>query len=239
MNGRQHEPAPRGRSRTRYVPPAATVTLSTADLGFQNGALLRIPVLYAAGDVRLLEAPAVAVVGSRNASPEGQQRAAQLARDLVRAGVVVMSGLAAGVDGAAHRAAIANGGRTIGVTAMPLDRAYPAENAELQTTIHLEHLLLTPFRVGQRIFPKDFPERNRVMARLARATVVIEAGDTSGTLHQVAESVGAGRPVFIARSVAEDPKLTWPARFLGDPLVHVLTRSTEVIDVALAATPAP
>jgi DNA processing protein len=219
--------------RVRYRTPERTATLTTSELGFKNGFLLRFPVLYAAGDVALLKQPAVAVVGARHASAEGCKRATQIARDLAAAGIVVMSGLAAGVDAAAHRAAIQYRGRTIGVTAMPLDRVYPTEHAELQMEIYTHHLLVTPFPPGQRIYPKDFPDRNRVMARLARATVVIEAGDTSGTLHQVVESIEAGHDVFIPRSVVENRAVTWPARFLGEALVHVLESSSQVISRVL------
>jgi DNA processing protein len=194
----------------------------------------RVPRLYAAGDVGLLGAPMVAVVGSRRPSPEGLRRARQLARDLARRGVVVLSGLAAGIDGAAHESAIEHGGRTVAVVGTPLERAYPAEHAALQERIYCEHLLLSPFGPSTRTSPGHFPARNRVMARLARATVVVEASDASGSLHQVAESVRAGRPVFVARSVAGDARLAWPARWLREPGVHVLDASSQVVDVALS-----
>ena len=164
----------------RYVPPSSFATVDSASLGFKNGFFLRVPTLYAAGDLALLRRPIVAIVGARKASPEARQRAAQLARELVRADVVVMSGLALGIDEAAHRAAIHYGGRTIAVIGTPLERAYPRENADLQQMIYRDHLLLSPFPPGMRTFPSHFPERNRVMARLARATVIIEASDTSG-----------------------------------------------------------
>jgi hypothetical protein len=91
-----------------------------------------VPRLYAAGDVTLLGASFVAIVGSRRASPEGLRRAYQLARDLARHGVVVLSGLAEGIDRAAHESALEHGGRTVAVVGTPLDRAYPAANAALQ-----------------------------------------------------------------------------------------------------------
>lgn len=222
-------PTKRPRASSRYVPPSEWTTLQTASFGFRDGFVLRVPELYAAGDLSLLTHPSVAVVGSRDASEEGCRRAARLARELVAAKVVVMSGLAAGIDAAAHRAAIESGGRTIAVTAMPLDRAYPAENASLQMAIYRHHLLLTPSVHGRRVFPKDFPERNRVMARLARATVVIEAGDTSGSLHQVAEAISLQRDVFLPRSIVESKLVTWPARFAKDKCVHVFDSSQEVI----------
>jgi DNA processing protein len=223
-----------GRRRTAgYAPPAEVQTIDTATLGFTNGFFLKVPRLYAAGDVSLLRLPAVAIVGSRKASNAGRQRAAQLARGLVRDGIVVMSGLAAGIDEAAHRAAMESGGRTIAVIGTALDQAYPSEHAALQEAIYREHLLISALHLGERSFPSHFPERNRVMARLAKATVIVEAGDTSGSLHQAAESLSIGHPVFIAKSVIEDRKLTWPARFIGKPHVYELTTSTDVADVLL------
>jgi DNA processing protein len=217
-----------------YTPPRATRVLDArGPLGADFAA--GVSCLYAAGDVSLLDAPSVAVVGSRRASPEGLQRAYQLARDLARHGIIVMSGLAAGIDTAAHEAALEHGGRTVAVVGTPLERAYPAENAALQERIYREHLVISPFAPGTRTTPAHFPARNRVMARLALATVVIEAGDASGSLHQVAESVRAGRPVFVARSVSDDARLAWPARFLRESSVRVLEASSQVIEVALSA----
>jgi DNA processing protein len=207
--------------------------VETASLGFLNGFFLRFPQLFAAGDLSLLREPAVAIVGSRKASAEGCRRAAQLARALVRDGVVVMSGLALGIDAAAHHAAIDAGGRTIAVIGTPLDKAYPKENAALQEAIYRGHLLLSPFPIGTKTPPSHFPERNKVMARLARATVIVEAGETSGSLHQVSESLIVKHPVFIARSVIEDPSLAWPKRFVGKPLVYELGEASDVADQIL------
>jgi DNA processing protein len=207
--------------------------LDSSAVGFTNGFYLRVPRLHYSGDLALLKQPMVAIVGSREASEEGRLRAAQLAKKLVKEGIVVVSGLAAGIDAAAHRAAIANGGRTIAVIGTPLEKAYPAENAALQEEIYRDHLLISPFASGMRTFPGHFPERNRVMARLALATVIIEAGDTSGSLHQAAESLEAGHHVFIAKSVVQNGRLTWPARFMGKPRVHELESSTDVADILL------
>jgi DNA processing protein len=217
-----------------YTPPRAMRVLDPHEL-FGGDFAAGVPRLYAAGDVTLLGASFVAIVGSRRASPEGLRRAYQLARDLARHGVGVLSGLAEGIDRAAHESALEHGGRTVAVVGTPLDRAYPAANAALQARIACEHLLLSPFAPGTRTRPAHFPERNRVMARLALATVVIEAGDASGSLHQVAESVRAGRPVFVARSVADDERLTWPKRWLHEPLVSVLEASSQVLSAARSA----
>ena len=175
----------------------------------------------------------VAIIGSRKASPGGRDRAAELARALVADGVVVISGLAAGIDASAHRAAIEAGGRTIAVVGTPLEVAYPPENGELQEAIYRQHLLISPFPSGTKTIPKHFPERNRVMARLALGTAIIEASDTSGSLHQVAESLEAGRFVFIARAVVDNPKVTWPQRFRGQAGVFVFDSPSDVLDRTL------
>lgn len=221
-----------------YVSPdrADVVTLESARVGVTNGLLLKFPLIHGVGDLSLVERPRIAIVGARKASIEGRRRAAQLARDCARAGVVVVSGLAEGIDYAAHTAAIEHGGKTIAVIGTPLDKVYPPKHAALQREIYREHLLLSPFPWGEKFVPANFPERNRIMARLAMATVIIEASDTSGSLHQAAESVQVGHPVFIAAAVLDNPKLTWPKRFIGadKPYGRVLRTSADVIDLARA-----
>jgi DNA processing protein len=221
-----------------YVPPdrAAVVTVGSERVGVTNGLLLKFPQIHSVGDLSLLELPRIAIVGARKASSEARRRASQLARDCARAGVVVVSGLAEGIDFAAHTAVIEHGGKTIAVIGTPLDKVYPRNHAALQRTIYRGHLLLSPFTWGEKFVPNNFPERNRIMARLAMATVIIEASDTSGSLHQAAESVQVGHPVFIAAGVLDNPKLTWPKRFIGNdkPFGRVLRTSADVIDFARA-----
>src|SRR4029077_2549969 len=101
--------------------------------------------------------------------------------------------------------------------------AYPAENKRLQEQIYRDHLLISPFASGERVFRANFPERNKLMAALSDATAIIEAGDTSGTLHQAAECVRLGRWLFIAKSVMEDSSLKWPANFKHYPNVRTLS----------------
>lgn len=231
--GTQRGRGPVQRSAATYHAPEATWTITTKEVGFTNGMLVRVPTLYGAGDRRLLELGGVAIIGSRKASPGGRDRAAELARALVADGVVVISGLAAGIDASAHRAAIEAGGRTIAVVGTPLEVAYPPENGELQEAIYRQHLLISPFPSGTKTIPKHFPERNRVMARLALGTAIIEASDTSGSLHQVAESLEVGRSVFIARAVVDNPKVTWPQRFRGQAGVFVFDSPSDVLDRTL------
>jgi DNA processing protein len=185
--------------------------------------------LFCAGDLALLDRPSVSIVGTREASHEGRARAARLAKELVAAGIVVMSGLARGIDGAAHRSAIENGGRTISVIGTPLSKSYPPEHAALQTAIWQKHLLVSPFRDGGRVFKSNFPQRNRVMAALSNATVIVEAAEGSGTLHQAAECQRLKRWLFITRAVVDDEKLAWPKRFVGHPYVAVLNSTDDIL----------
>ena len=184
--------------------------------------------LYYAGDLSIALRPIVSIVGTREATDDGLMRAARLARELVQAGAVVMSGLARGIDGTAHRSAIESSGKTIAVIGTPLSRASPSENAALQEEIWREHLLISPFREGTPVFRGNFPQRNRVMAVISDATVIVEASDTSGTLHQAAECQLVGRWLFILRSVL-DSGVAWPKRFLSGPTTEVLNTTADVV----------
>ena len=136
-------------------------------------------------------------MGSRRASHAGRALAADVAYELVRQRRVVISGLAAGIDATAHEAAMHAGGRTVAVIGTSLDEAYPRHHAELQDRIAREHLVVSPFESGTPTARWHFPARNRVMARLATAMVLVEASETSGTRHQVHESVALGRAVLV------------------------------------------
>jgi len=172
--------------------------------------------LYLAGDMSLLDrGPRVAIVGSRAASPEGEKRASFLARTLVRRGIIVVSGLAAGIDCTAHQSAIEAGGHTIAVLGTPLDKAYPSENAALQALIIEKHLAVSQFPMGAPTTKQCFPQRNRTMALLTDATVIVEAADNSGTLHQGWEALRLGRSLFIMDSVTKDTSLAWPDEMIG------------------------
>ena len=105
-------------------------------------------------------------------------------------------------------------GRTIAVLGTPLDQVYPKKNAALQHRIMKEHLVISQYPPGYPVQPKNFPLRNRTMALLSDATVIIEASDTSGSLHQGWEALRLGRHLFIAKAVVDDPDLTWPAKMM-------------------------
>jgi DNA processing protein len=127
---------------------------------------------------------------------------------------VVVSGLAAGIDTAVHHATLAAGGRTIAVLGTPLDQVYPKTNTALQHQIMREHLCLSQFPAGTPIHRRNFPLRNRTMALLADATVIIEATDASGSLAQGWEALRLGRGLFVPKSVTEDVTVSWPQKML-------------------------
>lgn len=237
----------RNRQSSRYQPPtdirsvglqellAKTGRVGLEDRQFDflgtEGSLARV---YYAGNLGLLNQPCVSIVGTRDVSEEGAVRARRLARELVTAEIVVVSGLAKGVDTAALTSAIENGGSTVAVIGTPLGRAYPAENARLQEDIYHNHLLLTPFRMGELTLKGSFPKRNRIMAAISDATVIVEASDTSGTLHQAAECGRLGRWLFIMKSILDDTRLAWPHKFIGTPKVALLNSTQDIIDAIRA-----
>ena len=172
--------------------------------------------LFVTGDVGLLRSgPRVAVVGSREASKEGLARAARLARLLAGRGVVVVSGLAEGIDTVAHASAMEAGGRTIAVLGTPLDRVYPLRNRALQERIMREQLAVSQFASGSAGGRQCFPMRNRTMALLSDATVIVEAADGSGTIHQGWEALRLGRPLLLLESIVKTEGLEWPAELMA------------------------
>lgn len=193
--------------------------------------------LYLCGDRTLLRrGPRVSVVGSRRVSADGLQRTRTLARNLAEHSIIVVSGLAAGVDRAAHEAAIEAGGYTIAVLGTPLDKFYPNENRDLQERIANEHLLVTQFPIGSQTTPKNFPFRNRTMALLTDATVIVEAGEKSGTLHQGWEALRLGRLLFLLENVVNDRTLSWPSEMIRYG-AQVLSRAN--LDVVIENLPVP
>lgn len=172
--------------------------------------------LFISGDVDLLRVGRrVSVVGSRKVSDPGVKRARKLVKELVNQNIVVVSGLAAGVDAVAHTTAIEAGGRTVAVLGTPLDVFYPAANKALQLQIIAEHAAVSQFPAGYPSTPKNFPMRNRTMALLTDATVIVEAGEKSGTRHQGWEALRLGRDVFLMSNVAEDTRLSWPQEMIA------------------------
>jgi DNA processing protein len=148
------------------------------------------------GDVDVLRGPTAAVVGARACSPYGSHVARMLGRELSRAGLVVVSGLARGVDGEAHRGALDAGGTTIAVLGCGVDRDYPAAHRELADRIRATGLVVSEYAPGVEPAPWRFPARNRLIAGLSAATVVVEARDRSGALITADLALEEGREVF-------------------------------------------
>ena len=154
--------------------------------------------LFVNGDVEpgLLDAPAVAVVGARACSSYGAQVARMLGRELGRAGLVVVSGMARGIDAEAHRGALDAGGRTVAVFGCGIDRDYPASHAELAGRIRETGVVISEYGPGVEPAPWRFPARNRIVAGLAEVTVVVEARERSGALITADLALEEGREVF-------------------------------------------
>ena len=193
--------------------------------------------LWCAGDLSLVKKPCVAVVGARQVSTSGAVRARRLARELSQSGIVVVSGLALGVDTEALKAALEARGRTIAVIGTPIDKAYPAENKRLQELIYREHLLISQFPPGKKTYPSNFPERNKLMAVISDATVIVEASDTSGSLHQAAECLKLNRWLFIAKSVLEDRTLQWPSKFTHYAKTRPLNMTDDILNALSVREP--
>ena len=154
------------------------------------------PVLWARGSLAGLDAPAVAVIGSRAASPYALQVATRIAAELAGRGIVVVSGLARGVDSAAHRGSLERGGSTTAVLGCGLDRVYPPEHADLASQITKSGVLLAELAPGAPPLPEHFPLRNRIISGLSLATVVVEASEQSGSLITARCALDQGREVM-------------------------------------------
>ena len=198
-----------------------------------------VELLYYAGTWELVEAPCIAVVGTRNPTDEGLTRTRKLVRQLIEDGWTITSGLAKGIDTEAHGTAIELGGKTIAVIGTPLSEAYPAENADLQRSIAEHHLVISQipvYRYAQQDWRSNrgfFPERNITMSALTEGTIIVEASNTSGTLTQARAALAQGRKLLILNSCFGNPELTWPYEFAEKGAVRV--REYEQIRDALAS----
>jgi len=186
-----------------------------------------IELLYFQGLWDLVNTPCVAVIGTREPSDEGKLRAAKLARLLVADGFTVVSGLARGIDTVAHTAAIEAGGFTIAVLGTPITEYYPPENRALQKYIADKHLIISQVpivRYSQQHVQANshfFPARNATMSALTDATIVVEAGETSGALVQARHALKQKRKLFILESSFKNPSLSWPEALAKQGAIRV------------------
>ncbi|MGF1660985.1 MAG: DNA-processing protein DprA [Kineosporiaceae bacterium] len=184
------------------------------------------PLLFYAGHLRAQDR-GVAVVGSRNASPRGVDMSRSVAAELAARGLTVVSGLARGIDGAAHEAALDAGARTVAFIGTGLDRSYPSEHAALQQRIADTGVVLSQFWPGSPPRREHFPQRNALMSGYSYATVVVEAGEHSGARIQARMAVAHGRPVILSTLVVE--RTQWGPTLVGRPDVHTASSLEEVL----------
>jgi DNA processing protein len=175
----------------------------------------------------LIHSKSVAVVGARRLSEEGVARTKRLVRSLVEDGFTIVSGLAAGVDAVAHRTALEMGGRTIAVLGTPITKVYPKENADLQREIAGKFLVISQVpivlyeRRDYRYNRAFFPERNITMSALTNASIIVEVGESFGTLIQSKAAVDQGRRLFLLNNCFQKEGVDWPHQFLKRGAVRV------------------
>ncbi|MCX7684624.1 MAG: DNA-processing protein DprA [Acetobacteraceae bacterium] len=198
------------------------------------------PVLSVLGDAAALAAPQVGLVGARAASAAARRLAEDIAEDLAEAGLVVTSGLARGVDAAAHLGALRTG-RTIAVVPGGLDRPYPPEHAALQARIAGKGAVVAEAPLGAAPLDRHFPRRNRILAGLVVAVVVIEAAERSGTLITAREAADLGREVYAVPGHPVDPRSAGGNALIkqGAPLVESAADILDLLPPSLLPRPAP
>jgi DNA processing protein len=174
------------------------------------------PVLFALGDLALLERPAVAIVGSRDHTDYGAEVARALGWGVASAGLAVVSGMARGLDAVAHAAALDSGGATIGVLGNGLGVIYPAANRALYQRVEERGLLLTEFPPGEKPTAGSFPRRNRLISGLARVTVIVEAAEGSGALITAGTALDQGRDVMVVPGNITSPSSVGANRLIRD-----------------------
>ncbi len=194
------------------------------------------PILTCRGDTALALRPSVAIVGARNASAAAVKLARQFAGELSDAGFVVVSGLARGIDGAAHRASLDGG--TIGVIASGIDIAYPPEHADLQEEVATRGLLLAEQPPGTEPLARHFPSRNRIIAGLCAGTLVVEAAPKSGSLITARLAGEAGREVMAVPGSPLDPRAQGCNQLIRDGAVLVQS-AADVIELVTGFTGSP
>ncbi|MEQ6291061.1 DNA-processing protein DprA [Vogesella sp. GCM10023246] len=174
------------------------------------------PLLFARGRRELLAAPMLAIVGSRNSTPQGDDNARSFARTLAANGYSIVSGLAGGIDAAAHEGALSQAASTVAVIGTGIDRVYPARNRELAHRIAEQGLLLSEFPLGSPPLAQNFPRRNRIIAGLARGCLVVEATLQSGSLITARLALEAGREVMAIPGSILNPQARGCHRLLKD-----------------------
>lgn len=191
--------------------------------------------LWARGDLAVLQRPTVAIVGTRRATAYAERVTRQLASTLARAGACVISGLARGVDAAAHRGALEVGGATVAVLGTGLEVCYPRGHAALQREIGERGLLLSELAPDDAAHPGSFPKRNRIIAALARATIVVEAGVKSGALITATHALEMNRSVAAVPGPIDVPQAQGSNELLRDGAAVVASMADALALLGLTA----
>lgn len=179
---------------TRLTENGVTI-ISKGDSFFPKG-IKNVNELYCIGDISLLNRPAIAIVGGRKPSIYGNNQAEKFAYELAKAGLVIVSGMARGIDSAAHKGALTANGKTIAVLGCGVDICYPPENEELKKIIEKNGLVISPFPLGTAPIPSQFPSRNQIVSGLSKGVLVIECAEKSGTFSTVSAAQKQGLPVW-------------------------------------------
>lgn len=220
------------RRALRRIVSAGAVALTPDDLAFPDAfRLLPDPpfLLFAAGDLSLLGAPAVAVVGTRAPTEYGRAATLELAGALAGAGYTIVSGMARGVDTLAHRAALEAGGSTVGVLGHGIEQVYPPENRALFDAARAGGLLITEFLPGETPKAGNFPRRNRLIVALSRAVLVVEMGLKSGAQHTVTYALEQGKEVLAVPGPISSPASAGTNQLIKDG-ARLVTSATDVLE---------
>ena len=197
------------------------------------------PVLFHQGSFRPEDRRAVAVVGTRNATSYGREACASLVAALASSGVTIVSGMARGIDGIAHRTALDAGGRTVGVMASGLDMVYPPEHRELARQVAASGVVVSEHPPGQRPSPQTFPRRNRILSGLTLGVLVVEAPHTSGAMWTVHWALEQGREVFAVPGSIFSPASQGVNRLVQDGAKMVLSPEDVLEELNLSTLAAP
>jgi DNA processing protein len=225
-----------GRERARIalemLRRAEAVAITPDDLAYPD-AFRALPdppfLLFASGNLDLLAAPGVGVVGTRSPTEYGRRATASLAGEVARAGYCIVSGMAKGIDAAAHAAALEAGGATVGVLGHGIDRVYPPENALLFEQVRRSGLLLTELAPGEEPLAGNFPRRNRLIAALSLGILVVEMGEKSGAQHTVTYALEQGKDVFAVPGPIGTPTSAGTNQLLKDG-ARLVTSARDILE---------
>jgi DNA processing protein len=222
----------RAREAMRTLRGCGAVAITPDDAAYPD-AFRTLPdrpyLLFAIGNLELLTAPGIGVVGTRTPTAYGRRTAIELAGELARAGLSIVSGMARGIDSAAHAAALDAGGTTVGVLGQGIDRVYPPENEALFARVRERGLLLTELAPGEEPNAGNFPRRNRLIAALSLGVLVVEMGEKSGAQHTVSYALEQGKDVFAVPGPIGSPQSAGTNQLLKEG-ASLVTSAADILE---------